>query len=300
MNRARLQLWLKWLWVIAVTVAVLWYLQDRRETVLAAVSDFSLPVIAASLLLLLLAKLGLSENAFAAARAMRLPVTRLEVYRLYNFSQLGKYIPGSIWQYVSRGAGYRFAGASYTGITNTLLLETLWVLGGAGLVGVVLAGPALGRQVHAAGLVSAEHLLWAVLVAIGGLIVIVMLVTRFRHRLRPLGKSLLPGPRIILLQLVIWVLLGLSFAVLLPEAGADLSLAYIIGLFAIAYAVGFVAIFAPAGLGVREGMLVLGLGIAIPVEQAVVIVLVARVIYLLSELVIAGLMLIAGRFGNYS
>ncbi len=294
MNRARLQLWLKWLWVIAVTVAVLWYLLDRRETVLAALSEFSLPMLATSLVLLLLAKLVLSENAYVAARAMALPVSRLAVYRLYNFSQLGKYIPGSIWQYVSRGAGYRFAGASYTGIANTLLLETLWVLGGAALVGALLAGPALGRQIHDAGVVSAEYLLWAVLVAAGGLIVIVALALRFRRRLQPLGRQLFPGPRVIVLQLGIWVLLGLSFAVLLPAAGSDLTLAYIIGLFAIAYAVGFVAIFAPAGLGVREGMLVLGLGMAIPVEQAVVVVLVARVIYLVSELVMAGLMLMTG------
>ena len=294
MNKARLQLWLKWLWVIAVVVAVLWYLHDRREAVLAALAEFSPPLIAASLALLLLAKFSLSENALAAARAMDLPLKRLTVYRLYNFSQLGKYIPGSIWQYVSRGAGYRFAGASYTGIANALLLETLWVLGGAALIGALLAGPALGRLILDAEVVSAEHLFWAALVAAGGVVVTAVLAIRFRRRLRPLGKQLFPGPRVILLQLAIWGLLGLSFAVLLPEAGRALSPGYIIGLFAIAYAVGFVAIFAPAGLGVREGMLVLGLGMAIPVEQAVVVVLVARVIYLVSELVMAGLMLMTG------
>lgn len=293
MTRVHLQRWLKWLWVIAVIVAVLWYLEDRHQAVLTALAYFNAPMLAISLLLLVTAKFGLSENAYVAARTMGLPVTRLMVYRLYNFTQLGKYIPGPIWQYAGRVAGYRLAGAAYARIANALVLETLWVLGAAALVGALLTGPTLGRQILGAELISAEHLRHTALVAIGVLIVIVVLAMRFRSELRRLGSKMLPGPRVIVLQLSIWGLLGLSFAALVPEAGRILPLGYIIGLFAIAYAAGFVAIFAPAGLGVREAILVLGLGVAIPAEQAVVIVVVARVIYLLSELVMAGIMLVS-------
>ena len=291
MKWGRLQVWFKWLWLAAITMAVGWYLHERRETLLVVLEEFNPLMIFSSLLLLILAKFALSENAFAAAQVAWPHVTRLEVYRLYNLTQLGKYIPGSVWQYVSRSAGYRFAGASYSAIANALLLETLWVLSGAALVGAVLAGPSVLSQAIQSGLFPAQQLPLTASIALGSLVVVVLVAIRFRRRLLEVRQKLVPGPRVFVLQISIWSLLGLSFWILLPAGGNIVPLDYTIGLFAIAYAVGFVTVLAPAGLGVREACLVLGLGTYISIEEALVIVIVARVVYLVAEMLLAVLML---------
>ena len=57
----------------------------------------------------------------------------------------------------------------------------------------------------------------------------------------------------------------------------EVSLPYAIGLFAAAYAVGFLVLFVPAGLGVRDAILVVGLLAEATEAQALVVVLVVVV-----------------------
>jgi len=63
----------------------------------------------------------------------------------------------------------------------------------------------------------------------------------------------------------------------------------VIGLFALSYVAGFVTIFAPAGVGVREAVFTIGLAGILPVEAALVDAVGHRIIYMLADAVL-GLM----------
>jgi glycosyltransferase 2 family protein len=77
------------------------------------------------------------------------------------------------------------------------------------------------------------------------------------------------------------------FACLRSLPGIDetgLSMAYVVGLLAAANVAGILAVFAPAGLGVREGVLVAGLAPWLPIPEAVIVAALLRVLSVLGDL----------------
>jgi uncharacterized membrane protein YbhN (UPF0104 family) len=100
----------------------------------------------------------------------------------------------------------------------------------------------------------------------------------------------LPGARVIaglaLGYVVYWALTGLAFAALVramfPLAASDVPL--VIAGYSASYAVGFLSLLTPGGLGVREGVLVLALAPIMPAGPALVVALVSRLWMMLFEL----------------
>ena len=83
-----------------------------------------------------------------------------------------------------------------------------------------------------------------------------------------------------------WILVGCGFYLLVCSVypipfGQFL---YVAGVFGLAVMVGMVTFFAPSGLGVREGIITLGLTVIMPKEEAVIIALLARVWATFAEL----------------
>ena len=90
-----------------------------------------------------------------------------------------------------------------------------------------------------------------------------------------------------------FLLNGVGFYLLIVSL-TDYSPRYLplaVGLFGLAAVVGMVSVFAPAGIGVREGVLVAVLQTTMPVELAIFVALVARVLATVVDL-----LLIAGCF----
>jgi uncharacterized membrane protein YbhN (UPF0104 family) len=90
---------------------------------------------------------------------------------------------------------------------------------------------------------------------------------------------------------VYWAITGLAFAALVASmaslAAADIPL--VVAAYAAAYAAGFLALLTPAGLGIREGVLVVALAPVLPAGPALVVALVSRVWMMLVELAGAAL-----------
>lgn len=279
---ARLMPLVKWAWILVVLVAagiVVWRTWDDIVDALAAAS---LPLIVGGVLLTLLAKLLLAENARIAAAKCGFPMGYVQAARLYNLSQLGKYLPGSIWQFVGRAAAYRQLGAGYAQIRDALLIESLWIVAGATTVGCVLTG----RQVYPVleEALSKGVAIWLIAAASSVLLVLLGLLVLKGAMVRRYFWLALPPVRLLLVQGAIWSVLGLSFWLLARACGMEISLLFAIGLFAAAYAVGFLVPFAPAGLGVRDAMLVVGLLGYGGAGEAVVVTVLARLVYLIVDL----------------
>lgn len=277
------------LWGLAVTVFVLLFAYERREELLKGIEAIDLGVLGGAVLLVCLAKLGFVWNVQFAARQFEICLGWKDSFRIYNLTQLAKYIPGSIWQFVGRFAVLRARGVEASRIRDSLLAEHLWVIGIASLLGILLlAWSDATLLVQSAKWVDddgASSIIWVLVVAgasVGGGIV----VWRFRM-LRRWAVSLLPPWYVIPLLIVTWLLFGAALWVTLVPFAPEVALTYIVGLYCIAYVVGFVVPFAPAGLGVREALLVLGLVPIVATETAVLLAVANRLVYLSAEMVLA-------------
>jgi uncharacterized membrane protein YbhN (UPF0104 family) len=81
--------------------------------------------------------------------------------------------------------------------------------------------------------------------------------------------------------------LGLAFWVLTRACRLEVSPVFATGLFAVGYSLGFLVPFAPAGLGIRDAILTIGLVPYVPAGEALAVTILARVIYLLVDVGLA-------------
>lgn len=275
----------KWIWGVSVLVAIAAVLWQSRTDILRMLDQVPAWMLVASVLCTVAAKFLLGENARIAAGRSGIALGYPLAARLYNISQLGKYIPGSIWQFVGRAAAYRNLGAGYGAIRDSLMTESLWVVCGAAVIGVLLTGHAIIGILQDS--LSPMVRWWFLAGFVFMVLLLALLLFLKRAAVLRYLLSTIPTPRAVLVQCGIWLLLGMSFWVLARACGMDVGLWFAIGLFAISYAVGFLVPIAPAGLGVRDAILTLGLLPYAQPGEALAVTAVSRLIYLGVELLLA-------------
>jgi uncharacterized membrane protein YbhN (UPF0104 family) len=196
---------------------------------------------------------------------------------LFFQAQLGKYIPGSIWQYAGRAAVARANGIPVRPVGVSLPIE-------------------FAALAIAAGAMSGFLLGWW-----GGLILAAVAVALASADLTARDRrAAFATIRATLLYLPIWLLLGASFWLcargLVGVPARDL--AFYAGAFAVAWLAGLVAIYAPGGLGVREAVLVALLSGRIGAADALVVAAASRLILILVDVLLAGAATAAMRRGR--
>jgi uncharacterized membrane protein YbhN (UPF0104 family) len=206
--------------------------------------------------------------------------------RIWFLSNLARYVPGNLWSYVGAVELARREGVARRVTLSVMALTQLLWVGVALLAGlpVLLAERArLGRPA----------LLGAVVVVVAaGLAALFrrQLLALARRRLRGLDLAdLTPSAATVALLVVgyavYWAVTGLAFATLVasmyPLDVSDVPL--VVAAYAAAYAVGFLALLTPAGLGIREGVLVVALAPVLPAGPALVVALVSRLWMMLVE-----------------
>ena len=180
--------------------------------------------------------------------------------RIWSVSNLGRYLPGKIWQIGAMGAMSRQVGVSPLAASGSAILGTL-VNVIAGFVVALISGRALLERTSPgwSGLATI-----IVILSAAGLLVAPLVVPRVapviaRMAGRPVAATLPVRAVVHALvgNLIAWLLYGAAFALftrgLLPgSAGGYLSY---LAAYTISYLAGYLALFAPAGVGVREGMM---------------------------------------------
>ena len=212
-------------------------------------------------------------------------IPKTDAIRLFMMANLGRYIPGKIWQITGLAALARDRGVTPGTAVGAAVL-------GQGIALVVAAGLGIGVY-HTllpsgySGLISA--------VLIGSVIILAAIPISFKAgaelwlRLtgsQPIG-TLNPtsGLRWLLLYLVNWIVYSLAFWMMVASFSSDVSLIPVAAAFPAAYVLGYLMIFAPAGLGVREGFLIAFLSPHLGVGPSGVIAVVARLWTTLTEVV---------------
>jgi hypothetical protein len=197
---------------------------------------------------------------------------------LFFQSQLGKYIPGSVWQYAGRTAVARTYGLPVRTVAMSLPIEFVAAAIAAGATGAFLLG------------------WWGAAVIAAAAIVLLVIERPARVRAVAVPATI----RATLLYVPVWLVLGASFwfcAHGLVGAPAE-DLAFYMGAFSIAWLAGLVAIYAPGGIGVREAVLVAFLGGRIGAADALVVAAASRLILILVDVLLAGIATAALRRGR--
>ncbi len=191
-------------------------------------------------------------------------------FRIGMVAQIGKYLPGNIAHYAGRGLLAKQVGISFT----TTGISTAIELGSALSAVMAIAAIAMAfdpRPIARLPIIPASGLVAALLIAAGMVFVWTWL---FRRGVDP---KLLAGPTLCLA--VSFSLSGLSIYALSHALGhTEISLPVAVGIFALAWGVGFVVPGAPAGLGIREAILLALLGPMVGAGPAIAIALFHRLI----------------------
>lgn len=230
--------------------------------------------------------------------------------RAYYVSQFGKYVPGKVWVILLRVRILGNIGISKTAIGITATYESLTSMAAGAMIGTLLLHTLTTEQAATgASGYSAYYVAPLALTPIGlvGLNRFINRVSRWRK-----GPNAPQLPRVklhmVLLGLIItsagWMLLGMSLWLALRGLGLDSialtwdSYLHLTSINALAYVIGFVAFFMPAGGGVREFAMqtllalelktLLGPDSAAPVAAVAAIVL--RLVWTTGELLVASLL----------
>lgn len=277
--------------VLAVMLFAWLGLRGRFDDVGAALRHTSVAGVVAGLGLVLL---GLSATGLLWLRTMAALEARLPVVpglATFFVGQLGKYIPGSVW---SIGAQAGLARRDNVPARVTVAAGLLFL--GYHVDTAVL----LGASTLLAGGLDSPWPAWvswiALVVAMVGLLppVVRLAARRVAGRdVRLVGKD---TAATVVLMSIAWSAYALALVLFSPGTPWR-DLTALGGAFAAAYAVGVVVVFAPAGVGAREAMLVLLLAPITGVAQATALALLARVVHTGADaLMAAGWWLAARRF----
>jgi hypothetical protein len=217
----------------------------------------------------------------------------LQAFRVFMIAEVARYVPGKIWQYVSRiyladrygipaattltsamvelmimmiAAG-TIAAANFTAILPNVSEEYRYLALGAVLIAIVLVHPK-------------AMLLWSRILA-----------KMLKQDWSPFEIKYLALLEFWLTGVVIWLVSGSGFGFFVLSV-VDLPLSTVpslMSMFAAAWLISLLAIVVPAGFGVREGVLVLMLSTLMPSATAVVIAFASRLWVTLLEVIFLAL-----------
>jgi uncharacterized membrane protein YbhN (UPF0104 family) len=211
------------------------------------------------------------------------------------YSQLGKYLPGKVWLLLGRYYFYESKGKSKKAISIALYLETITVVMAAGLM--FLAALAIFKQVRP--FYPGETFWWFLIpftlafVAIHPRVLQTIfnwVLTKFNREPIALSISYFEILWILWVNIMAWIVGGIGFYFFAGSVFpvSSIYILFLTGALAFSSTLGLIALFAPSGLGVREGALVYLLSFIMPISVAVIISVLTRIWMTLIEIGLIG------------
>ncbi len=256
---------------LAFVAAILWYatrsIASQWSGVRATVSGIGIRwgYLLLSSLLVLAAYALLIETWRLMLRAWRANLDPVDAAHIWFVSNLGKYIPGKVWQIAAMAAMARQRGVSPVAATGSSLVVNLTNIVSGFLLVLATGASVLSLSTSSgpwlAGAISL--ILLAALLALPILLPYVAQVAR-----RVMGREIsipdIPARAVWFSAIgtaLAWILYGVAFQMLatslsLSDAGATRGY---VAVYTSSYLVGYLTLIAPGGIGVRETMLVAGL-----------------------------------------
>lgn len=284
---------IRWFFLAVALAGLLWVIVKNWGSLIQALATLPWQIAVASFALaviyvfftmwswrVILADLGSSLNWNISAQ-------------LFGISQIGKYIPGGVWNIVAAaGIGRDHdipARRSVTAMTVAVLIS---LLSGTGIGVITVLSTSVSIQVPT----------WLIVFLL--VILVTLLMPPVLNRLIGFGFKLLkrPAPERqmtfkglglgTMLAIIAWGIAGLQIWLLACGFGMHPSvsgLALAIGAYALAWVAGFLVVFVPAGTGVRESVLGLFFTGALTSGGVLAVVLVSRIAMTFADLLLAAI-----------
>ena len=260
-----------------------YYFYTHQEEVIGLIKEISYWRIIASLVLLLIGKLFIVVLVKFSVEAEGWSPSFWETLGIYGLTSMGKYIPGGIWHFVGRFGIYRANNLDNKQTARAFILENIWLLSAAIAVGVCALS--LYRfdlisyylRIPQTQLVSISFAVGTLVLWFGGLYLVKLYFNnKTKTTIRPIWQ-------IIPTSLLLWIFIGLSFFVMFENYPIT-SGGLFVGAYAVSWSVGYLAVFAPGGLGIREAVLALVFSTVSSPEKIAVYAAMNRVVWLVAEL----------------
>jgi uncharacterized membrane protein YbhN (UPF0104 family) len=212
--------------------------------------------------------------------------------RIFFAGQLGKYVPGSVWPVVMQmELGVQFNVPRAVSVAATMVQIGLTV--GTGALLIILVLPFILRGA------PEDIVYWLPALAV---LLVVFLHPRFANpMLKTAFKAVkiewldyvLSGRSIVMAsvwQMAAWILFAVPVIFLSRDLGSpDLRIVAVgLGAFTMSWIAGFLVVIAPAGAGVREGVMTAILSILISPAAALTVALVSRLIMTAADVLVGG------------
>jgi len=219
---------------------------------------------------------------------IEMPFRKLLVLKIY--SDLGKYLPGRLWGYGFLMSYYSKDGKSNTFVAYSAFLEqalstlSICII----LVSSILFLPAEEfNEITYLSCVLLIILLFVITPKIFEYLANKMLGWIGRNRIK-VTLNYLQLLKITMFYIINWFFFALAFMFFLTSFGIDVksNLPYLIVSISFSSIAGLIAVFAPGGIGVREGALAFTLNRIMALEIASTIAISSRIWVTVSELVI--------------
>jgi hypothetical protein len=202
-------------------------------------------------------------------------------------SQLGRYIPGAVWQAVAQVGLATQAGVSLSQASTAFGVHTVVQLAAGGTVGASLA--VFGGRVPPGIRLSAPlALLPLILLRRGWLVRALRIVGRLTRR--TFADDLVP-PQGAILSSFGWTLCTLvansvAFTLLLSSLPGGAPILDSSAAFGLAWTVGFLAVPFPSGIGVREAVLMVTIGFRVSRSNVIAASISHRLVLMGAELLV--------------
>jgi len=234
---------------------------------------------------------------------LKIALSPSETLKTWFYSQLGKYLPGKIWLLLGRIYYYQSRGKSKKSVSVALYFEMVTVIIAGGII--FLAALVLFRETRS--FYSGKQLLWLVpffIVAFASahprVLQKIMNSVLILFRREPISLSVSYGDIlwIVIVCIVAWVIGGIGFYLFVDSIYpvAPQYILFLTGALAISSTLGLIVIFAPSGLGVREGVLVYLLSFMMATPTAVIISILTRIWMTLIEIGLIGVVYLFHKF----
>ena len=294
---------LKWIIVVAIFIflgKMVWNNWDQVKNTPFALQPFPLVL---SIFIFALSYFIQIWAWYLITLRLRVALSPSDTLRSWFYSQLGKYLPGKVWLLLGRFYFYESKGKSRKTVSVALYLEMATMTMAAGLVFLVTL------LFHGERGLSSSWRLWGWLVPLF-LLGFISLHPRFLQKILNWLLILLKRESVSLsisyadilwilsVCVVCWVVGGIGFYFFVDAVYpvAPQYFLFLTGALAISSMLGLVAIFAPAGLGVREGTLVYLLSFVMAAPVAVIVSILTRIWMTLIEIGLIGMIYLLEQF----
>jgi hypothetical protein len=280
--KSRLRFVIQWAIMALFAIFAARYLHTQWQQLDFAETVVNWPTLAVAQFLYCLGMGMLPLGSWFMQRWYGYDLTGLQVWRSFYMAQLAKYMPGGIWSIVGRVVLFQRFGVTRIDSTALMMLEIIGFVIGSSLIGL-LSLPVFWPLISGTEIPAVFLLALGFFAGLG-----ILYLTRSRWLPAFNGVKMLPFAGVCAMYAVNWFVLGLAFTLIAAAFSQPLNpsdLLVIIGVHAVAWLIGFLVVFSPGGIGVRDTILAIGLIAFLPAPFPLLISIIARIAWTLAEII---------------